>query len=109
MKILRSVNRRGFRIGSAGYFSVLQPNTWFAASRLPDTLHRWIGRTRGPSGSPIPDVGPQTDVRQDVQAPQIMRLEPSERNPLRLAWVLLAAMVFTALFLWWSMASPRIW
>ena len=35
MRLLRSITRRGFDIGTAGWFTVLKPNTWFPASRLP--------------------------------------------------------------------------
>jgi hypothetical protein len=35
MKLLRSITRRGFEVGTAGWFTVLKQNTWFPASRLP--------------------------------------------------------------------------
>ena len=38
MKLLRSITRRGFEVGTAGWFTVLKPNTWFPASRLPGSF-----------------------------------------------------------------------
>jgi hypothetical protein len=39
MKIIRSVNRRGFGTESMGFYTLLRPNKWFAASGLPGSFH----------------------------------------------------------------------
>ncbi len=46
MKILRSVNRRGFNLGTAGWFTIQKPSTWFAASRLPNTSYHLSGQSK---------------------------------------------------------------
>jgi hypothetical protein len=47
MKILRSVNHRGFSVGSAGWFTVLRPTYRFAASRLPAGFRHRSGQAKG--------------------------------------------------------------
>jgi hypothetical protein len=85
MKILRSVTRRGFSVGSAGYFAVLKPNTWFPATRLPKPFHYHAGQSPSSCTETI--------------APNIISLPPEHRNPLRPAIIVLisAAIVFAML------------
>jgi hypothetical protein len=87
MRILRSITRRGFNFGTAGYFSVLKQNSWFPATRLPERFHYRPGQP------------PQTPAV--TTAPNIISLPPEQRSPLRLAIIVLAsaAMVF-AMLLW---------
>ena len=96
MKILRSVSRRGFSVGTAGWFTVLRPNTWFLASRLPKNF---------------PDFG----IRAEQTAPggfsSASRLGPwmpaerrsEDRNRMRLASAVLGAVAITSVMLWWIM------
>jgi hypothetical protein len=104
MKILRSVNRRGFRIATAGFFTVLQPNTWFAASRMPSVSS--IGRIRGAgqAGVPAQNVSGNAAI-----APQIMRLDEPDRGWLRPAFVVSMAIALAGFLLWVSFDSPRLW
>ena len=101
MKILRSVNRRGFNVGSAGYFSVLKPNTWFPASRLPVPFRYRASQSAETS-----------PVRQGaVIPPNIMTLSVEHRGLLHLILVGLAAIAITSGLLWWIMASapPKVY
>jgi len=90
MKILRSVNRRGFSIASAGYFTVLKPNSWFPASRLTTP--------RPHPGRPVD--GPQSAVT-ETQAPRIITLNGHDPRLLRRALIALVAMTITSLLLLW--------
>jgi len=93
MKILRSVTRRGFSFGSAGYFAVLKPNTWFPASRLPVPFRFRRSQSAGASAIHQPATLP----------PNIMTLSPEHRGLLRPAMVVLAAIAITSTLLWWIM------
>ena len=99
MKILRSVTRRGFNIGTAGWFTVLKPNTWFPATRLHDRF-RYPGSRPTPVGDPLasenPALGPE-----NVIAPRIITLNGHDRRLLRRGLIVLAAMVITSLLLLW--------
>lgn len=96
MKILRSVNRRGFSLGTAGYFSVLKPNTWFPASRLPGTF-----RYRGSQSTDKPAVN--ADSHKTTVPPRIIVLSTQDRHPMRLVLVVLAAIAITSALLLWIM------
>jgi hypothetical protein len=103
MKILRSVMRRGFSVGSAGYFTVLKPNTWFAASRLSDSFRYPSDRYKGLA------AGQNTLDHADSQTANmpslLVRWRPQEPRLVRMALIALAAMMITAALLWWIMAS----
>jgi len=91
MKLLRSITRRGFDIGTAGWFTVLKPNPWFPASRLPRRF-RYHG-------------SPSAETTRANQAISVRILLPS-RNDRRLArsvLVILAAVAITSALLWWIM------
>jgi hypothetical protein len=92
MKILRSITRRGFSVGTAGFFSVLKPNTWFPATRLkvPFRYH----------ASQSADL---TGVHEAALPPKIMTLNGEHRGLLRPALTLLAAIAITSVALWWMM------
>lgn len=94
MKILRSVNRRGFSLGAAGYFTVLRPNTWFPASRLQDRdLHRSFRFTSV--------VAPP---RQSQSVPSLcVQLNANDPGLVRLAVIVLGAIGITSTLLWWIM------
>lgn len=94
MKILRSVNRQGFNVGTAGWFTVLRPNTWFAASRLPGVFHYPSGRFRG--------TGEITSTEQQTKAPSLLMSwdRPDHRRGAS-AWIVLAATAITSVLLLW--------
>lgn len=91
MKILRSVTRRGFNVGTVGWFTVLKPNSWFPASRLPSGFHHRSGG--------IDAAWP----RREAIAPRITNLSAGDRNWMRLAVIVLVAMAVTSLLLLWIM------
>ena len=95
MKILRSITQRGFNVGTAGYFTVLRPNTWFAASRSERRLRRHI--ETDVSGAQISGV-------QTITAPSLdANLTANDPGKVRLALTGLAATAITAALLWWIM------
>lgn len=91
MKLLRAITQRGFKIGTAGWFTILKPTPWFPASRLP-------GRFRYRST-------PTTRMSAADQAVSINILIPStkERRLGRSALVVVAAIAITSALLWWIM------
>lgn len=105
MRILRSLKRRGFDVGSAGYFSVLGQNTWFAASRLTDGFESLPGRSNGrvvarSAGLGLSAAGIASGT---AIAPPVLGLIPHERRPLRAVCLAGAAMAITLGMLWWMM------
>jgi hypothetical protein len=127
MKILRSVNRRGFRMESAGWFTVLRPNTWFAAARLPGGLRYLVGQSKGaasprahenptenPTAAPSPgstSVPEQkaldhADSQETAIPSQIMKPGTQDHPLLRPALIVLAASAITSIFLWLIHAHP---
>ncbi len=90
MKILRSVNRRGFRIEPAGFYSLLKPNTWFPATRLPRPF-----RYRAGKSAELHD--------QETKPPNITTLRADYRGTVRQALIVLAAIAMVAGMLWWIM------
>lgn len=90
MKILRSVTRRGFSFGTAGWFTVLKPNTWFPATRLPVSHRYRVGQ------SPL-------DISPAATAPKIITLPSEQRGIMRPALTILAAVAITWTLLWWIM------
>ena len=107
MKILRSVIRRGFSVGSAGYFTVLRPNTWFAASLFPDrfpNLHerveaavRQTAQEQKISGSPAN----QSTIHLELKPP------PEPLHLMRSALIVLAAIGITVFAFWWIFVRPH--
>ena len=95
MKILRSVNRRGFNVGTAGWFTVLKPNTWFPASRLSKAMPPLGVRARG--------TGPGTNGASGLVRWLAMERSVEDRNRMRLASAILGALAITSAMLWWIM------
>lgn len=91
MKLLRSITRRGFEIGTAGWFTVLKPNTWFPASRLP-------GRFRYRSSAPAGTTSMDRAISLRITLPTT-----KDRRLVRSALVVLAAAAITSALLWWIM------
>jgi len=122
MRILRSVNRRGFIVASAGWFTVLKPNTWFPASRLPGNFCSYAGQSKGiespqahenptenPTTAPTPEITSVPDqnaldhvASQKTAIPlQIMIPSTHDHRLFRPALIILAAIAITWMFLWW--------
>ena len=104
MKILRSVKRRGFSVGSAGWFTVLRPDTWSPVSRLPSS-HRRLGiQTRETTEQMTEHSAPKIANDQVSAVPwQVFEQNEQPRHPMRSASIVLAALVITAAMLWWVM------
>lgn len=102
MKILRSVNRRGFNVGSAGWFTILRPNTWFPASRLPRTVQRIGIQTGEAAEKPESALNGASDQVRSVRWPMIERSEQNQ-HPVRSASIILGALAITSAMLWWIM------
>jgi hypothetical protein len=99
MKILRSVTRRGFNVGTAGWFTVLRPNTWFPATRLPASVPHLGHRSRVASEPAVRN--PHTKSPGVVIAPRIITLNGHDRQLLRRGLIVLAAMAITSILLLW--------
>jgi hypothetical protein len=99
MKILRSVTRRGFTVGTAGMFTIVSPNRWFAASQFP----RSFERLRGQSAEAAAAAGraPRGADQWAPSSPHIMILSPDDRHPMRFALIALLATALAFLILWW--------
>jgi hypothetical protein len=97
MKLLRSITRRGFNVGTAGWFTVLKPNTWFPASRLPGRF-----RYRSSQSAETTAVD-HADSRQMTNSPQIMIPTTKDLRLMRPALIILTAMMVTSGLLWWIM------
>jgi len=104
MKILRSVNRRGFSVGTAGWFTILRPNTWFAASRLPGA-HQGFGiQTRGTAELATRYRAPKIAGAQASAAPwQVIEARKQRHRPMRSASIIFGALAITSAMLWWIM------
>jgi hypothetical protein len=102
MKILRSVNRRGFSVGPAGWFTILRPNTWFPASRLPGAFH---GSRIQTDGEPKPGPNALNGSHGQVRAISWQAIEPTEENRhlMRSSSIILGAVAITSALLWWIM------
>lgn len=100
MKLLRSITRRGFDVGTAGWFTVLKPNTWFPASRLPGNL-RYGGSQSAETAAADHAVSHQSTI-----PPRITIPSTQDRRLMRFALIVLAAIAITSALLWWIM-HPR--
>ena len=91
MKLLRAVTRRGFNVGTAGWFTVLKPNTWFPASRLPGSF-----RYRNSQSAEMAAVD-------HAISPRIVLPSTKDRGMVRSALLVLTAVVIPSALLWWLM------
>jgi hypothetical protein len=94
MKILRSVNRRGFNVEPAGYFNVLTPSKRFIASRLPIGFHYPLGQSKTTDRE-------HADSQETAKPLQIMQPSTRDRNILRSGLIVLAAIAITLVALSW--------
>jgi hypothetical protein len=109
MKILRSVTRRGFSVGTAGYFTgVLRPTSWFAASRLPDGARYFEHQSTWTATASAPGQRIPTHSRSQATTIPFQITEPDtkDRNLLRPALIVMAAIAITAVLLLWIMRTP---
>ena len=102
MKILRSVLNRGARVQSAGYFSVVEPHTWFAATRFPDRFPHLRERALAAAEG-------QTSGAVANQATVHLELEPAPEplHLIRSALIVLAAVGITVFAFWWVFVRPH--
>lgn len=103
MKLLRSITRRGFDVGTAGYFNVLRPNTWFAASRFPNRFQNLHARA---------EAAVRQSETSDAPANQsILHLDlkpqPEPLRLMRLTLIILVAAGITVFLLWWIFVRPH--
>jgi hypothetical protein len=111
MKILRTVDRRGSSVGSAGWFTVLRSKKWSAAPLLPGSFHVSGRRSLGPAEPTAPELmAPKYADSRPATAPlQIMKLDVDDRGFMRPALIVLAAIAVSSVLLWWDMNCPRLW
>jgi hypothetical protein len=110
MKTLRFVNHRAFSVGSAGWFTVLRPNKWFATSRFRGSSHHLSGRSVGVAEPAVPERkalnhanNPETTL-----VFQITELNEQDHHPMRLALIVLAAIAIMLVMLSW-LCSYGVW
>ena len=97
MKSRRSLTHREFSVRSAGWFTVLKPDGWFPALRLPD-------RFRDRSTQSVETTAVDHAVSfQTTNSPQIMIPATKDRHLMRPALIVLTAMIATSGLLWWIM------
>ena len=91
MNLLRSITRRGFNVGTAGWFTVLRANPWFPASRLPGSFrYHGIKSVEAPAAHP-------------VVSPWIMMPRTTDRRLLQRGSIIVSAALITSALLWWIM------
>jgi hypothetical protein len=113
MKSLRTWNRRDFNVGTAGWFTVLKPAGWFAASRLPGGF-RYLGGQRiealAPQAheNPVPEptIRGRVGDQETTILLQTIEVSTHDRRLIRQAFVVLTAAAVTSILLWW-IAFPR--
>jgi hypothetical protein len=106
MKILRSVNRRGSTIGTAGYFTVLRANTWFAATRFPDRFHNLRERAEEAARQPAQGQDISTTPNQSAMHLEL-KPQPEPLHWMRSALIVLLASGITMFLLWWVFVRPH--
>ena len=113
----RSWNRRGFDVTPNGFFTVLKPSGWFAASRLPGGFRYLIGYS-GKEPHRLAAMPAEKGLGGGAaEQPTIaLHLIEESRGAHQLLWFLLlvlAAAAITLGMLWWisygapGLSSPR--
>ena len=103
MKTLRAITRRGFNVGTAGWFTVLRPNTWFPASHLPDSPYdvcRFKAMTKPMPGQEAPG---RTGSQGNTIPWHMIDLSRRDRHLMRSAIIVLGAIAITLALLSWIM------
>jgi hypothetical protein len=110
VKSLYTWNRRDFSVASAGYFTVLKPSGWFAASRLPGAFRYFGGQPMrlAPQLDAAPKQKSSDHAGCEETTPRLQTIEPATHDhPLmRPALIILGATAITSILLWWT-AFPR--
>ncbi|MFZ0338632.1 MAG: hypothetical protein WAL45_11405 [Terracidiphilus sp.] len=103
MKILRSVLRRGYTVGTAGFFTITSPNRWFAASRLHEDFPFTADHTKetaAPSADELKFPNYVEGKPAEVPADFLQEIKP-DRHTMRLALIFLGAAAVALTLLWW--------
>jgi hypothetical protein len=105
MKTRRTLNRREFSVGTAGWFTVLKPDRWSAASRQTGSHHPLTDRSRQFASTLAPEqkVLNHIDGQEATIAPSLMQLCTHDIGLKRTALIVSAAMMITSVLLWWIM------
>ena len=101
-------NRRDFSVGSAGFFTVLKPAGWFAASRLPGGFRYLGGQPKPAESTHAPEQNAESPSGSQGATIRLQTTEPgAQDHPVtRPALIVLGAAAITAILLWWT-AFPR--
>jgi hypothetical protein len=101
-------NRRDFSVGSAGYFTVLKPAGWSAASRLPGGFRYLGGQPKAVESTHAPEQIAESPSGSQGATIRLQTIEPGTHDhPVtRPALIVLGAAAITAILLWWT-AFPR--
>lgn len=107
MKILRSVNRRGSSTESIGFYTLLRPNKWFAASRLPGSFHSLSRRSKSAVLAAAPEQKTPSQANSKETTILLQTMKPSAQDPQRVrsALIFMGAIAITLLLLWWIMVG----
>jgi hypothetical protein len=100
MKILRSVIRRGYTVGMAGWFTTTTPNRWFPASRYPESF-RQFGSQSKESALSAGEALDRVLGKSAPTSPQFMTLSTNDQRPARFALVAVLAAAAASFILWW--------
>ena len=103
MKILRSMNRRGFNVETAGGYTFLRPNTRFTPALPPGDFRYLAKLSKGafPQTHDTSVAPPQFEL-----IPSPYKNDPLYRRLLRRALYVLAALALIFLFNWWIVGFP---
>jgi hypothetical protein len=105
MKIRRTLKRRGLSVGTAGWFTVLRPDRWSAASRPPGSLHP-ISDPSNRTASTLAleqKVLNHIDGQDATMAPSMMQFSTHDLRLKRSALIISTALTITSVLLWWIM------
>ena len=102
MKILRSVKRRGSTVASAGFYTVLNANSWFAASRLPSHFFTLSERSKEAVSVAALEEKAQNPLHNQgsTLSLSVMNLSAQDHRFLRAVLVVLAALGVSYALLW---------
>ena len=97
MRARRSITHREFSVRTAGWFTVLKPDGWFPAFRLPA---RYVDRV---SQSGDRTAADHANSHPQANSPRIMMPTTEDRRVMRPLLIVLTAMIVTSGLLWWIM------
>lgn len=107
MKILRSVLRRGSTVQSIGFYSILNAERWFPASRLHDSTEYPGDVAKAAASAPRQNALPP-DGQEAPFLSEIEELNAHHRRPVRTALILLAAIAIVLLMLRWLISQAPL-